>query len=66
MIWTIFEVLTSAAQAIMDELDDNRPKFSIFGFFSTPSSLTGDGKEEKGVILTQVHTFVDVLITAIF
>ena len=61
----IFEVLTSAAQAIMDELDDNRPKFSIFGFFPTPSS-TRDGEEEKGVILTQVHAFVDVLITAIF
>ena len=50
----------------MDELDDNGLKFSIFGFFSTPSSLTRDGEEEKGVILTQVHAFVDVLITAIF
>jgi len=50
----------------MDEPDDNGPNISIFGFFSTPSLLTGDGKEEKGVILTQVHAFVDVLITAIF
>jgi len=50
----------------MDEPDDNGPKISIFGFFSTPSLLTGDGEEEKGVILTQVHAFVDVLITAIF
>jgi len=40
--------------------------FPYLAFLSTPSLLTGDAKEEKGAILTQVHVFVDILITAIF